>query len=113
MRRAQRRVDGRLYLREAAALAARCGAAALSERIDSELRATGARARSFAPDGSESLTESERRVARLAARGKSNPEIARALVVSRRTVEAHLAHVYGKLGIASRGQLADALPVAA
>ncbi len=54
MRRAQRRVDGRLCLHEAAELAARCGAAALSVRVDHELRATGARSRSFAPDGDES-----------------------------------------------------------
>ena len=113
MRRAQRRVDGRSYLREAADLAARCGADALLERIDPELRATGARPQSFTPSGAEWLTESERRVASLAAKGKSNPEIARALFVSRRTVEAHLGHVYGKLGIASRGQLAEALPAAA
>jgi DNA-binding CsgD family transcriptional regulator len=113
MRLANRRVDARSYLSEAADLAAGCGAAALSEHIDPELRATGARPRSFAPPGVESLTESERRVASLAAKGKSNLEIARTLLVSRRTVEAHLGHVYGKLGIASRGQLADVLPAAA
>ncbi len=57
------------------------------------------------------LTSREDQVARLAARGLSNQSIAQRLVVSVRTVEAHLAHVYAKLGIAGRAHLADALHV--
>jgi DNA-binding NarL/FixJ family response regulator len=45
----------------------------------------------------------------MAADGWSNPEIAQALFVTRRTVEVHLTHAYRKLGIASRDQLAAAL----
>ena len=53
----------------------------------------------------EQLTASERRVAELAAEGLSNPEIAQALFVTRKTVETHLGHVYRKLDISGRGEL--------
>ena len=56
--------------------------------------------------GPDSLTASEMRVAKLAAEGRSNPEIAQALFVTRRTVEVHLTHAYRKLGIESREELA-------
>ena len=59
--------------------------------------------------GPESLTPSERRVAELAASGLSNPEIAQQLFVSRKTIEAHLGHVFQKLDVTSRQQLATAL----
>lgn len=52
-----------------------------------------------------SLTEMERRVAELAARGLTNKEVAATLVISPKTVEAHLARAYEKLGIASRAEL--------
>ena len=45
----------------------------------------------------------------MAAEGKSNPEIAQALFLTRRTVETHLTHAYQKLGIGSREQLTAAL----
>jgi DNA-binding NarL/FixJ family response regulator len=51
------------------------------------------------------LTESEARVAELAAEGLTNPEIAARLFMARRTVEANLARAYGKLGIRSRAEL--------
>ena len=54
----------------------------------------------------EELSESERRVAALAADGRSNKEIAAALYLSVRTVETHLSHIYRKLGLRSRTQLA-------
>ena len=59
--------------------------------------------------GPDALTASERRVARMAADGQSNPEIAQALYLTRRTVETHLTHAYQKLGIASREELTAAL----
>ena len=57
------------------------------------------------------LTVSERRVARLAADGLTNREIARQLVVTVKAVEWHLSHVYRKLGIRSRSGLAGTLGV--
>ena len=57
----------------------------------------------------ELLTASERRVAELAAEGRTNPEIAQALYVTRKTVETHLGHVYRKLDISGRGELSRAL----
>jgi DNA-binding CsgD family transcriptional regulator len=52
------------------------------------------------------LSPVERRVARLAAAGRTNKEIADALFLSARTVAGHLSHVYGKLGVRSRTELA-------
>lgn len=59
--------------------------------------------------GRDALTPSELRVARMAAAGRSNPEIAQALFLTRRTVETHLTHAYQKLDISSRAELATAL----
>ena len=59
--------------------------------------------------GLESLTASERRIAELAATGMSNPEIAQRLFVTRKTIETHLTHIYMKLDLAGRHQLASAL----
>jgi DNA-binding CsgD family transcriptional regulator len=109
LRRAGQRVQSREHLRRAAELASICGAAALAERAETELLATGARPRRIALSGVESLTPSERRVAEMAAQGPSNREIAQALFVTQRTVEVHLTSVYRKLDISSRSQLAAAL----
>ena len=49
-------------------------------------------------------------MAELAAEGLANKEIAQKLFVTVRTVELHLSHVYAKLGIRSRTQLARSLP---
>ena len=59
-----------------------------------------------APAGLEHLTRQELRVALAVAGGASNREAAAALLVSPRTVEAHLSHIYRKLGVHSRSQLA-------
>jgi DNA-binding CsgD family transcriptional regulator len=56
--------------------------------------------------GWESLTDSERRVAELVAEGATNREVAAALVISAHTVDSHLRHVFAKLAISSRVQLA-------
>ena len=57
----------------------------------------------------DALTASERRVAEMAAGGLTNRGIAQALFVTARTVEGHLTHVFQKLGIESRAELASAL----
>jgi DNA-binding CsgD family transcriptional regulator len=56
--------------------------------------------------GWQSLTPTERSVADLVAEGLSNPQIGDRLYISRRTVQAHLAHVFAKLDLTSRAQLA-------
>jgi len=109
LRRANRRADARGVLNEAIELARRCGATALAERATVELRAAGGRSSDAAANGADALTVSERRVAELAAQGHSNPKIAQTLFVTRKTVETHLGHIYAKLGIASRADLARAL----
>jgi DNA-binding NarL/FixJ family response regulator len=99
-RRANRRAEARGTLEKGLKLARRCGAEVLVERADVELRAKS---------GLEQLTASERRVAELAVKGHSNPQIAQALFVTRKTVETHLGHIYSKLEIAGRTELARAL----
>ncbi|HEX8103351.1 MAG TPA: AAA family ATPase [Solirubrobacteraceae bacterium] len=108
-RRAGQRRESRDTLRAALDAAARLGAARLADSAREELTASGARLRTEALDGVAALTPSERRVAELAARGLSNREIAENLWVTRKTVEVHLGRSYGKLGIRSRAQLAEAL----
>jgi predicted ATPase/DNA-binding CsgD family transcriptional regulator len=55
--------------------------------------------------GGEVLTSRERQIAEFVARGLSNREIAERLVISKRTVDAHVNHIFGKLGLSSRVQL--------
>jgi DNA-binding CsgD family transcriptional regulator len=86
-----------------------CGAKPLAERARTELLATGARPRRLALQGSDALTPSERRVADLASQGRTNRQIAQALFVTTATVETHLRHVFRKLDVSGRGELADRL----
>lgn len=108
-RRGRQRAAAREPLRSGLELAHRCGARALVERAQDELRATGARPRSLMLVGADALTPSERRVCDLVAQGRSNPEVAQQLFVTRGTVEAHLRSAYRKLEIASRTELGPAL----
>jgi non-specific serine/threonine protein kinase len=55
------------------------------------------------------LTGREQQIAALVGEGMSNRDIARQLGISKRTVDAHLEHIFGKLGISSRVQLATGL----
>ncbi|MBB4662563.1 AAA family ATPase [Conexibacter arvalis] len=109
LRRARRPTEAREPLRRALELAATCGAERLVERIRSELRAAGARPRRAMLSGVAALTPSERRVAGLAAAGRTNRAIAQELFVTPKTIEVHLSNAYRKLGIGSRRELADAL----
>lgn len=109
LRRARRQTDARIPLRRALELAGACGAGGLADEVRTELHATGARPRTDALGGIQSLTPSERRVAGLAADGSTNREIAQALYVTPKTVEVHLSNAYRKLGIRSRRELAASL----
>lgn len=109
LRRAGDRRAAREQLRRGLDLAERLGAIAISRRAREELAASGAKLRNVQISGPDSLTPSERRVADLAVAGNSNREIAQQLFVSLRTVETHLTHVYQKLEISSRAELAGAL----
>lgn len=103
LRRAGRVVAARDALAQALDLAHRGGAQRLERRAADELRAAGARPRRPARHGVEALTPTQERVARLAAAGASNPEIAQELWVSVKTVETHLSGAYAKLGIGGSG----------
>jgi DNA-binding CsgD family transcriptional regulator len=109
LRRSNQRASAQQALRQGLDLAHRVGAAPVAERARQELAATGARPRRLARSGVEALTGSERRVARMAAEGMANKEIAQTLFVTVKAVEVHLSSVYRKLGIASRRELPRAL----
>ena len=109
LRRGNRRAEARAALQDGLDLAGRCGARALAQRARTELRAAGGRPRQPLGGRGQQLTVSERRIAELAAEGRSNPEIAQALFVTRKTVETHLGHVYRKLDVPGRQQLSRAL----
>jgi DNA-binding CsgD family transcriptional regulator len=79
------------------------GAGRLQALVREELAAAGGRRRRLRPAGE--LTDKEAQVAWLAAQGLTNAQIARLLFLSAKTVDNHLSHVYGKLGITSRREL--------
>ena len=109
--RRQRRIrDGRDQLRSSYEIFSVSGAGAFAERARTELRASGGRAPRRAAGAPDTLTAQEALIARLAAGGASNPEIAARLFISPATVAYHLRKVFTKLGISSRGQLARTLP---
>jgi DNA-binding CsgD family transcriptional regulator len=109
LRRHGDRAAARAPVRKGLDLAAHCGAIRLTERARIELAATGARPRRERVTGRDALTPSELRVARMAAEGRTSQDIAQALFVTTKTIDAHLNHSYSKLGINSRKQLAAAL----
>jgi DNA-binding CsgD family transcriptional regulator len=109
LRRWNERAAAREPLGEALELATRCGATPLAARARTELLATGARPRKPTLTGVDSLTPIERQAATMAAQGMSNPQIAQAVFISRKTVEKRLSEAYRKLGIRSREELAAAL----
>ena len=100
-RRARERGAARRALEAALEIFEEQGAELWARRAADELRRISGRR----PAGAE-LTETELRVARLAAEGRANKEIAAAMFMSVHTVEAHLSRVYRKLGLRSRTGLA-------
>jgi DNA-binding CsgD family transcriptional regulator len=98
------------YARESIEIYERLGATRDVARVEASLRALGIRRgrrslRRRPATGWESLTPTERSVVGLVADGLRNREIADRLFISPRTVETHLTHVFGRLGIASRTEL--------
>jgi DNA-binding CsgD family transcriptional regulator len=101
-RRARRKKAARNALLAAAEAFDAIGAQGFAGRARTEAERTGTRAATH-------LTSSELRVAELAATGGTNREIAEALFISPKTVEANLARIYRKLDIGRRAELAAAL----
>lgn len=66
-------------------------------------------ARDAPPGALEPLTAREREIADLVAAGRTNREVAEQLVLSAKTIEAHLRNIYAKLGVRSRVELARAV----
>jgi DNA-binding CsgD family transcriptional regulator len=105
LRRERRRLDAREHLRIALEAFTRIGAEAFARRAERELRATGERGSRPTMDTVDQLTPQETQIARLAANGHTNREIAAQLFISPSTVEYHLRKAFRKLGVKSRTQL--------
>ena len=106
LRRAGRRVDARVHLKEALETFRDLHAEPLAERAAVELRASGETARKRDPSTLVQLTPTELRIAQLVSQGLSNKEVAAQCWVSPRTVAFHLRNVFTKTGVSSRGELA-------
>jgi DNA-binding CsgD family transcriptional regulator len=105
LRRQHRRLDAREELRTAHQLFTDLGVEAFAQRTGLELQATGERARKRNVGTQDQLTPQEMQIARLAAEGQTNREIAARLFVSASTVEYHLHKVFRKLDVESPTQL--------
>jgi DNA-binding CsgD family transcriptional regulator len=106
LRRARRRAEARQLLHSALETFERLDAEPWVNRARGELRATGETPRRRDISGSDQLTLQELQVALKVAVGATNREVAAALFLSPKTIEAHLSRVYSKLGLRSRTELA-------
>jgi DNA-binding CsgD family transcriptional regulator len=106
LRRARANAESRVPLSAALSTFQLLGATSWVERARTELRAAG---QPVPGDGAELLTPQELAVARLAASGLTNKQVAERVFLSHRTVGAHLGQIFRKLGITSRAALRDAL----
>jgi DNA-binding CsgD family transcriptional regulator len=109
LRRQRRRRDARDQLRSALESFERMGASGFAGRARTELAATGEHAMKRTHLPSRQLTPQETQIARLAAGGVSNRDIATQLFLSTATVDYHLHKLYRKLGVTRRAGLARAL----
>ena len=109
LRRVDRIPEARESLYRAVDLAGEMGMERLRERAHHELVLAGGRPRRTRTSGPRALTEAQQHVARLAAIGRTNRQIAEELFVTIKTVETHLGAVYRKLGISTRDELVGAL----
>ena len=108
-RRERRRLDARTHLRTALGAFTGIRTEAFARRAERELLATGERARKRTVDALDQLTPQETQIARLAAEGHTNREIADRLFISASTVEYHLRKAFRELDVKSRVQLQDRL----
>jgi DNA-binding CsgD family transcriptional regulator len=106
LRRERRKTEARMQLRNAIDAFEGLGASPWAERARGELQATGETARKRDVSTLDDLTPQELRIARLAAAGDTNREVAAQLFVSPKTVEYHLRKVFAKLAVSSRVELA-------
>jgi DNA-binding CsgD family transcriptional regulator len=102
-RRRKRKRQAAQSLREALQICERIGTTLWAARAAAELERLGR------VDDPDELTATEARVARLAASGLTNREVATAAFMSQKTVEANMSRIFRKLGIRSRSQLATRL----
>ena len=84
----------------------RRGAQVIGDAARVRLRSLGVRTWRRGPGGGAALTDRERAIAHLIAQGASNPEIARQLFLSRKTVERHVSNMLKKAGARNRAELA-------
>lgn len=108
LRRVRQRAEARPHLTEALEIFDRLGAKPWSARAQAEMTATGGPTgpRAEQAAGADELTPSELKIALLVAQGMTNREVAASLFLSPKTVEHHLSHIYRKLDVRSRTQLA-------
>jgi DNA-binding CsgD family transcriptional regulator len=109
LRRRRRASEARAMLRDAQDGFARLGTGGFAYRAARELRAAGGTSSPERRAGVARLTPQELQIAQLAAQGLSNRQIGEQLFLSHRTVGSHLYHLFPKLGISTRAQLAGAL----
>jgi DNA-binding CsgD family transcriptional regulator len=109
LRRARSRVHAREQLRVALEVFERLDAQPWADRARAELAATGETLRRRDVTTIDELTPQELHIAHLLAAGKTTREAAAALFLSPKTIEYHLRHVYLKLDIHSRDELAQTL----
>ena len=109
LRRHRRMRDARDVLAVAQETFTRLGTSGFAYRAARELRAAGGAGRPHGTPGLVQLTPQELQIAQLAAQGLSNRQIGGQLFLSHRTVGSHLYHLFPKLGITTRAQLADVL----
>ncbi|MFI0425146.1 AAA family ATPase [Spongiactinospora sp. 9N601] len=109
LRRRRRAAHARPHLIGALEVFERLSTPRWAERARGELRAAGVHRADPAPSALARLSVQEMRIARLAAQGLSNRQIAEHMFLSPRTIGAHLYRIFPKLGITSRAQIRDVL----
>ena len=109
LRRTRKRIRAREELRAALEIFDRLGAAPWADQTSAELAATGETARRRDTSTLDALTPQELQIGLLLADGRTTRETAAALFLSPKTIEYHLRHIYRKLAIRSRDELAEKL----